>query len=387
MHIKLLLGQMGQSFRGFFVGEADLSKFKSNVNQLCLFYVYLAVVEFLAVYIATVGFTTSGEHIVQRIREKYLAAVLRQNIAYFEGIGVGEINDRITVDTNLIQDALTGKSALSLIAIGTFVSALVISFVKSWRLALLMLPALVLIVGAMSIAGAFMTKYTIRSLSAYSKAAAVVEEAITSIKTVTAFGIQPVLTRRYEKHIISARSAGMLSGYSLALMIAVMNGVIFWSYGLTFWQGSRWLVNDQVSLSAILTVLFATITGAFALGNVAPHTQAFVNGMAATAKISQTVCRESAIDPSLTIGERPLAVNGNIELKDIRHIYPSRPEVLVLDNVSLQFPAGQMTALVGPSGCGKSCILGLLERFYMPVSGRICKKHHLLHMLPFLTIH
>lgn len=364
---------MGQSFRAFFVGEADLSKFKSEVNQLCLFYVYLAVVEFLAVYIATVGFTTSGEHIVQRIREKYLAAVLRQNIAYFEGIGVGEINNRITVDTNLIQDAITGKSALSLIAMATFVSALVISFAKSWRLALLMLPALVLIVGAMSIGGAFMAKYTTRSLGAYSQGATVVEEAITSITTVTAFGIQPALARRYDKHIIAARAAGMRSGYSLALMIAIMNGVIFWSYGLTFWQGSRWLVNGQASLSAILTVLFATITGAFALGNVAPHTQAFVNGMAVTAKISQTVCRESSIDPSLTTGKTPSAVKGTIELKSIRHIYPSRPEVLVLDNVSLQFPEGQMTALVGPSGCGKSSILSLLERFYTPASGRICK--------------
>jgi ATP-binding cassette subfamily B (MDR/TAP) protein 1 len=317
----------------------------------------------------------AGEHIAQRIREKYLAAILRQNIAYFEGIGVGEINNRITEDTNLIQDAITGKASLTLSAIATFVSALIISFVKSWRLALILLPALLLIVGSMSVGASFMIKYTVSSMGALGQGASIAEEATSSINTVTAFGLQPVLARQYEKHIASARRAGIRSGIALATMIAVMNGVIFWSYGLAFWQGSRFLVKDEVSLSAILTILFSTIAGAFALGNVSPHTQAFVNGITATTKISQTICRESSIDPSLPTGEKPETVKGDIELQNIRHAYPSRPGVLVLDGLDIKFPQGKMTAIVGPSGCGKSTIVGLLERFYEPASGNICRQN------------
>ncbi len=44
---------------------------------------------------------------------------------------------------------------------------------------------------------------------------------------------------------------------------------------------------------------------------------------------------------------------------------------VVLKNVSFTVPAGKTTALVGPSGAGKSTIFGLLERFYIPESGKI----------------
>lgn len=43
-----------------------------------------------------------GEKITQRLREKYLAAILRQNIAFFDVLGAGEITTRITSDMNLI---------------------------------------------------------------------------------------------------------------------------------------------------------------------------------------------------------------------------------------------------------------------------------------------
>lgn len=366
---------MGQSFRNYFVGEVDGSAFQSQVIQITLLYVYLAVVMFVAIYIATVGFTLSGERITQRIRERYFAAVLRQNIAYFDDIGIGEIATRISADINLIQDAVTGKVSLTLSAVASFVAAFIISFVQSWRLALVLLPAIVAIVGSMSIGASFMVKYTKQSLFASSQAASIADEAISSIETVAACGIQEKLVQRYDQHLVTAQRAGLRSGISLAIMIAVMNAVIFWTYGLAFWQGSRFLVDDEINLSNILTILFATITGAFALGNVAPHAQAFANGVAASQKISQTVSRKCGLmDPSLSAGERPLETIGRIELQNVKHVYPSRPELTVLHGLNLVFAEGKMTALVGPSGCGKSTIVGLLERFYAPVGGEIGKQ-------------
>ena len=311
---------MGQSFRDFFVGYSTRAGFMNDVNRLCLFYVYLAIAEFVAVYIATVGFTMAGERITQRIREAYLAAVLRQNIAYFESLKVGEVNTRLTADINSIQDAITGKASATLTSVATFFSALVICFTTSWRLSLVMLAAPVLIIASMSIAATFMVKYTGQSLAAYAPAASIAEEAIGSIRTVAAFGMQSRLVGQYKVHLEAARSAGVKSGVALACMLGVMNAVIFWSYGLAFWQGSRWLVHDKVSLSAILTILFAVIIGAFALGNVSPHAQAFVNGITTVEKISQAVSHISAIDPSLTTGHTLPEINGEIELRNIRHI-------------------------------------------------------------------
>lgn len=131
-------------------------------------------------------------------------------------------------------------------------------------------------------------------------------------------------------------------------------------------------MHDRVSLSAILTTLFAVIIGSFALGNISPHAQAFVNGISTVEKIAQTVSRSSVVDPSLGTGLILPEIRREITLENIRHVYPSRPDTLIVDNLSHIFPLGKMTAIVGPSRCGKSTIVGLTERFYQPVGRSIC---------------
>jgi ATP-binding cassette, subfamily B (MDR/TAP), member 1 len=54
----------------------------------------------------------------------------------------------------------------------------------------------------------------------------------------------------------------------------------------------------------------------------------------------------------------------DIVLDHVNFAYPTRPNIKVLDDLSLTFPAGKITAIVGPSGSGKSTIVGLLERWY-----------------------
>lgn len=54
----------------------------------------------------------------------------------------------------------------------------------------------------------------------------------------------------------------------------------------------------------------------------------------------------------------------DIVLDHINFAYPTRPHIKVLDDLTLRFPAGKVTAIVGPSGSGKSTIVGLIERWY-----------------------
>jgi ATP-binding cassette, subfamily B (MDR/TAP), member 1 len=98
---------------------------------------------------------------------------------------------------------------------------------------------------------------------------------------------------------------------------------------------------------------------------------AFTKAAAAGRKIFVAIERSSLIDPFSEGGKKLKGVRGTIELRKIRHIYPSRPDHMVLDNFSLLFPADKTTALVGPSDSGKSTVIGLIERFYNPVSGEI----------------
>ena len=60
---------------------------------------------------------------------------------------------------------------------------------------------------------------------------------------------------------------------------------------------------------------------------------------------------------------------GAITFKDVSFAYPSRPDVPVLKNLSLEIPVKATYAFVGSSGAGKSTVLALLERFYDATSG------------------
>ena len=57
-------------------------------------------------------------------------------------------------------------------------------------------------------------------------------------------------------------------------------------------------------------------------------------------------------------------MEGDIELRDVDFAYPSRPNVLVLNQFTLKIPSNTTTALVGSSGAGKSTVVSLLQRFY-----------------------
>lgn len=336
----------------------------------------MAIGEFVTIYIATAGFIYTGEHVTQRIREQYLAAILRQNIAFFDKLGAGEITTRITADTNLVQDGLSQKIGLTLTAVATFITAFVIGFVKYWKLTLILTSTIVAIVVCMGGGSTFIVKYNKRSLEAYALGGTVAEEVVSSIRNATAFSTQDKLARQYDAHLAEAQKWGLKVKVALAFMIGAMMGIVYLNYGLSFWQGSRFLVAGEMSLSDVLTILLAVMIGAFSLGNVAPNAQAFTTSVAAAGKIFNTIDRVSPIDPMSEAGGKLEDVGGAVELKHVKHIYPSRPEVVVMEDVSLVVPAGKTTALVGASGSGKSTIVGLVERFYDPVGGHVYLDGH-----------
>src|SRR5207253_275344 len=70
-------------------------------------------------------------------------------------------------------------------------------------------------------------------------------------------------------------------------------------------------------------------------------------------------------------GEKIENAKGYIKFSKVFFRYPTRPNVSVLRGLSLEIKPGQFAALVGPSGCGKSTTVGLIERFYDTLGGKI----------------
>lgn len=372
----MIFGQLTGTFQGHFQGNLSQPDFSSQLSHFTLYFIYLAIGEFVTIYICTVGFIYTGEHIAGKIREQYLAAILRQNIAFFDKLGAGEITTRITADTNLVQDGISEKIALTLTALSTFVTAFVIGFIKYWKLTLILSSTVFAIVFVMGAGSTFIIKFNKQSLESYALGGSVAEEVISSIRNATAFSTQDKLARQYDAHLAEAEKWGLKLKIALAVMISGMMGIIYLNYGLSFWMGSRFIVDGQMTLSELLTILLAIMIGAFALGNVAPNSQAFTTSVAAAGKIYSTIDRISPLNPMDEEGEKLEHVEGTVELENIKMIYPSRAEVVVMQDVNLKVPAGKTTALVGASGSGKSTIVGLVERFYDPVGGKVYLDGH-----------
>ncbi|KAL4734901.1 P-loop containing nucleoside triphosphate hydrolase protein [Aspergillus similis] len=372
----ILFGSLASSFQRIMLYQISYDEFYDDLTKNVLYFVYLGIGEFVTVYVSTVGFIYTGEHATQKIREYYLESILRQNIGYFDKLGAGEVTTRITADTNLIQDGISEKVGLTLTALATFVTAFIIAYVKYWKLALICSSTIVALVLTMGGGSQFIIKYSKKSLDSYGAGGTVAEEVISSIRNATAFGTQDKLAKQYEVHLDEAEKWGTKNQVVMGLMIGAMFGLMYSNYGLGFWMGSRFLVDGVVDVGDILTVLMAILIGSFSLGNVSPNAQAFTNAVAAAAKIFGTIDRQSPLDPYSDEGKTLDHFEGHIELRNIKQIYPSRPEVTVMEDVSLSMPAGKTTALVGPSGSGKSTVVGLVERFYIPVRGTVLLDGH-----------
>jgi len=128
--------------------------------------------------------------------------------------------------------------------------------------------------------------------------------------------------------------------------------VMFSSYGLAFWYGATLINSGEITAGGIVNVFFAVIMGAMGLGQAAPSFTALAAARGAAYEIFKTVDRVPDIDTLSETGEKPQEIKGDISFKGIFFNYPKRPEVPILQGLTISVAAGETLALVGPSGCG-----------------------------------
>ncbi|KAG1251230.1 hypothetical protein G6F68_012383 [Rhizopus microsporus] len=147
--------------------------------------------------------------------------------------------------------------------------------------------------------------------------------------------------------------------------------ILFCTYALSFWYGSK-LTREQVMMGAdVLVVFFAMLMGAMALLQLPPNLSAVSSGSGAAYKIYSTIDRVPDIDPDSLEGAKPETFTGEIEFKDVMFKYPTRPDVTILKKLNLKIRPGMTVAFVGPSGSGKSTSVQLIQRFYDPIEGSV----------------
>ncbi|KAK9450309.1 P-loop containing nucleoside triphosphate hydrolase protein [Limtongia smithiae] len=354
----------------------DSSEFVRSISRNALFLALIGVAVVLLTYIKSFIFIDRAEVLSSRIREQYLAATLRQNIGYFDKLGAGEITTRISSDTVLMQDALSEKISYVISHSTTFIGSIAVAYSQSYILTSIILGNVAAIIATSFIGSWAITKYAEKSQDSYGVGATLAEEAISSVRNVQAFGIQERMVQAYDKFLVIAEKYNIKVGYASALQTGFTHLFAFGIDSLAYYQGTYHYTTGELSVGVIMTVIMTLFQGAFSFTIISPYLANIATGLAASTKIFATIDRKSAIDSSSEAGKRLEKVEGHIELRNVRFIYPSRPNVTVLDNYSLDIPAGETIALVGSSGSGKSTIIGLIERFYNPLSGQIFLDGH-----------
>ncbi|KAK0729902.1 ABC transporter type 1, transmembrane domain-containing protein [Lasiosphaeris hirsuta] len=351
--IALIYGVLVGAFGDYAVGSVEADEMWSNLSTYSLYYVYLAIAIFVVIYISTVGFYYSGERIIRALRNAYLKAILRQSMAFFDTHGPGEISTRIMSDMNLAREGITSKASVALTAVATFGAAFVITFIIYWKTALVLSPTFVIVVAVGSFGAAHVVRQHERAMTLSSQASSLADEAIASMLLVSAFSIQEHMAAKYSACLTSAGRSDIRSRNATAGMIAWSNAVPPLVYALTFWACSIFLVRGEVSVAALTTTALAVTIGAFAIIRIVPAAQALSSTVASAGLILDEIARRSPQDPFASSGDCPAAVQGDVELRGVSLIYPSRDNRTVLHEVSFAWA----------SGSGKSGVIGLLERF------------------------
>jgi ATP-binding cassette subfamily B (MDR/TAP) protein 1 len=182
------------------------------------------------VWLSTAGFVYTGSNITRTIREKYLAAILSQNIAFFETLGAGEITTSITHNTDLIQIGISENVGLILMALSTVITAISIAFSRYWKLSLILLSTIVALLVVSGTAGRRSAVFKNLNLEVERKSSALAEEVFSSIQNVFAFNAQNEIARKYQTMLRQSEKYSFRDHAIFSTMLAAIVGILFWNY-------------------------------------------------------------------------------------------------------------------------------------------------------------
>jgi ATP-binding cassette subfamily B (MDR/TAP) protein 1 len=219
--------------------------------------------------------------------------------------------------------------------------------------------------------GYYITKYTLKAQDSYAEAGSVAEQVFSGIRTVYSFSLQKRFSTLYNNKLGKAMHTGIKRGQILGFGFGSFMFILFSTYGLSFWYGSKLTRENLMNAQEVLVVFFAMIMGAIALLQLPPNLSAVSSGCGAAYKIYTTIDRVPDIDTDNTSGLSPEKFLGEIEFKDVKFSYPTRPDITILKKLNLTIKPGMTVAFVGPSGSGKSTSVQLLQRFYDPEEGSV----------------
>ncbi len=344
----------------------------AQVDRAALWMVLLALVQGLAMGLRAYLFSTAGEAIVTRVREQLYRAILDQEIGFFDERRTGELTNRLSSDTTVMQSAVSANISMGLRNLAQVVGGLGFLFYTSPILTGLMLAVVPAIAISAVVYGRSIRALSKKVQDVLAESSEVAEESISSIRTVRSFDAERSELVRYSRAINRSFELARQRAKGAGFFMTFASFAGFGAVALVFWYGGHLVAADKMTLGGLTSFLFYTLMVAFALGGLADLYADFMKAQGASERVFELIDRTPKIPPGTAASAAdPARPKGEIRYEGVSFSYPSRTDVPVLTGLDLELREGEVVALVGPSGGGKTTIAALLQRLYDPVGGRV----------------
>ena len=308
-------------------------------------------------------------------RKKILRKYLQMHISFFDITqnSPGALLTRLSIDTMQLN-------ALVMSILGTTVQCgviLILGFILGciyeWRLTLVQYCFMPFIVIAAVLRRSMNNGSNKFGLKANVEAGGVLSECVTNTKTIYSFNFQKKAVEMYMDILEYCRRQFIRDAVVAGFFIGLGQFCMFAANASVFALSKKLILDgdiDSEDMGLALNIVITSCAGVSqALSNVGDIKKASV----AFKSLYSILDTQSLIPPFKRENEGKISaanIKGKIELRHVYFAYPTRPEQVILKDVSLTIYPGQQVALVGYSGSGKSTIIQLLTRFYDVEEGK-----------------
>jgi ATP-binding cassette subfamily B protein len=325
------------------------------------------------------------------LRNDFFAHLQRLPVGYFHANRTGDLMSRATNDLSAVR-MMIGPAVMYLSStLLTAIVSLMFMFSLDARLTLIALIPLPLVSIAVKVLGSAIHKGFEQVQAQLSEMSAVVQESLTGVRVVRAYGQEEPEVERFrlsnQDLLDHNRRLIRLQGMffpSMSLFLGV--GAL-----LTLWFGSREVIQGRITIGELVAfnaylamlswpmIAFGWVTNLLQRGKASWERMLAVMGTEPA--IRDLAASKPVIEPprvpwqaglkSRATSEavmKPAPIRGAIEFRNLTFAYNGRP---VLSHVSLHIHPGQTVAIVGATGSGKSTLVNLIPRLHDPPPGTV----------------
>jgi ATP-binding cassette subfamily B protein len=314
---------------------------------------------------------TIGERIVADLRRDVFAHLISLSPSFFDSARSGELISRLTADTTQIKSAVGASVSIALRNMMLFIGATAMMVITSPRLSGFVLLAIPLIVIPLVAFGRWVRRLSRNAQDTLAEATAYASELVGGIRTVQAYTNEKLANARFGGEVEQAYQAARDSTKARAVLTAIIIFIVFSSVVMILWVGSHDVASGAMTQGRLGQFILYAAFAAAGLGQLSEVWGEVSAASGAAERLFEILHVKSSITAPASPRALPLPARGDVALDHVSFAYPTRPDALAVDDVSLAVRASEKVAIVGPSGAGKSTLFHLLLRFYDPASGTI----------------